>query len=384
MRLGYTTGTCAAAAAQAAAQLLLLHTFDRAVSVTVPRGDTVTVEARVESVQPDSVCCSVVKDAGDDPDVTDSIRVLASVRRTEEVSGGGCAKVRILGGEGVGIVTKPGLEQPVGEAAINAVPRQMIADAAAAAAAQAGCADVLEVTISVPGGREIAERTFNPRLGITGGISILGTTGIVEPMSTQALLAAIEAEIRVRAAEYDAANGRHKKNEVKRLVLTPGNYGHRFYEDMRLDAVPEVICSNYVGHAIDYAVQQGFTQILIIGHIGKLIKVAGGIMNTHSHNADCRAELIAAHAAACGYDCRSIRRILSAATTDACFDILDEVSPELTRQVIERIAARMQFYLDSGTKERALCGACFFSSIRGPLGSTETAKKLIAQWRQQQ
>ena len=353
MRCGYTTGTCAAAAAYAAAQLLLLHKFQKTVSLTVPRGDVVTVPVALESASTDYVCCSAVKDSGDDPDITNGITVQVSVSLLSakgDPSHSECG-VLIQGGKGIGIVTKPGLEQKVGEAAINSVPKQMITHAVQTVASAANFNGTLQVLISVPEGETIAKQTFNPRLGIEGGISILGTSGIVEPMSLNALLETIKTEIRVRAAEYDTKilTTGCKLVAPKRLILTPGNYGQTF-----------------------------------VGHIGKFIKLAGGIMDTHSKTADCRTELIAVHAAACGTPKIIIEKLLEAATTESCLDLLDAAVPQLTSQIINRILLRIQYYLDNrvsiGTDVK--CGAWLFSQARGSIGQTEKAKQLITEWEQ--
>lgn len=242
--------------------------------------------------------CAVRKDAGDDADVTDGVLVYARVEHTGSGTGAAGSKdvpareseVSVDGGVGVGRVTLPGLEQPVGAAAINATPRAMITSAVREVCAAHGFSGNIAVTISVPEGVALAEKTFNPHLGIEDGISILGTTGIVEPRSLAALRDSIELEIR-----QHAAMGR------RGVVLTPGNYGGQFISGhFHLNGAPVVFISNFVGDAIDCCVREGFTNVLLVGHIGKLVKVAGGIMDTHSRTADCRAEILAAHAALAG------------------------------------------------------------------------------------
>ena len=265
--------------------------------------------------------------------------------------------VRIEGGPGVGRVTKPGLDQPVGAAAINSTPRRMIEDAVRKVCELSGYEGTLYICISVPDGEKIAAKTFNGHLGIEGGISILGTSGIVKPMSMQAYTDAINVEIRQQAALGN-----------KKMILTPGNYGKNFLHEMReksipvpirqdenpedaagsetsgyraagsensgadprgIEAilhdpsVPVVLCSNFIGDALDSAGIYGFDEVLLAGHIGKMVKLAGGIMNTHSMYADCRTDLFCAHAAICGVGAEVCREIMSAATTDACLEILD-------------------------------------------------------------
>ena len=266
LRCGYTTGTCAALAAAGAVRLLLTGEAPERVRITTPKGWTVELPLEDAVLDGGEARCAVRKDAGDDPDVTDGCLVCAAVSRSEP---GG---IRIDGGAGVGRVTKPGLDQPMGAAAINSVPRRMITDAVKEVCDELGYSGGLSVVISVPGGEEIARRTFNPMLGIEGGISILGTSGIVEPMSEQAMIDTIELNLRQAAALEPGSGG------AKRLILTPGSYGESYLHAIRLDAlgVPVVKCSNFIGEALDAAAIQGFSEVLLVGHVGKLVKLAGG------------------------------------------------------------------------------------------------------------
>ncbi|MBE7004256.1 MAG: cobalamin biosynthesis protein CbiD [Ruminococcaceae bacterium] len=363
LRCGYTTGTCAALAAAGAARLLLTGEAPRSVRLVTPKGWTVEVELADCTFDGNEARCAVKKDAGDDPDVTDGCLVYAAVRKTARC-------VMIDGGEGVGRVTKAGLDQPIGAAAINSVPRRMIAAAVEEVCAEAGYGGGLSVVISVPEGAEIAKKTFNPMLGIEGGISILGTSGVVEPMSEQALIDTIGVEIRQAAASGG-----------KRLILTPGNYGADYLHENALDAlgVPVVKCSNFVGEALDAAAAEGFAEVLLVGHVGKLAKLAGGIMNTHSKQADCRTELFTAHAAICGADTALCRALMDAATTDACILLLDEAG--LRNPVIQSMLAAMQKHLDRRAAGKLLCGAVIFSNEYGGLGETAEAKELLEKWK---
>ena len=304
LRCGYTTGTCAALAARAAAELLLTGRAPEEASLTTPKGLEVTAALTAAELLENGLeaRCAVQKDAGDDYDVTDGMQVWATVRRTDTPG------VRIDGGEGVGRVTKPGLDQPVGAAAINRVPRRMIEEQVQAVCAQLGCADGMEVIVSIPGGGSRAAKTFNPVMGVEGGLSILGTSGIVEPMSEQAIVDTIALQLRQAAVSSTE------------LILTPGNYGEDFLKSTGLDGlgVPVVKYSNFLGDALDIAAGSGFQRVLVAGHIGKLVKAAGGIMNTHSKYADCRTELFCAHAALCGANVELCRKLMDAATTDAC------------------------------------------------------------------
>jgi cobalt-precorrin-5B (C1)-methyltransferase len=302
LRRGYTTGSCAAAAAKAAALNLLSGTAPARVTITLPRGEYLTLD--VESCAEGTA--AVRKFSGDDPDVTDGMLIYASLTLTD-------SGVRIDGGEGVGRVTEPGLDQPVGAAAINSTPRRMIEQALSEAAKEFGYSGGFEVIVSVPGGAEIAARTFNPRMGIRGGISIIGTTGIVEPMSNKA----IADTVRVELSRLKAAGNRAQ------LLLTPGNYGETFArETLRLSTDCHVNCSNCIGEAIDAAVELGFRDILLVGHIGKLVKLGIGITNTHSAFGDGRIETLTACALEAGAELETLRGISACVTADAALELL--------------------------------------------------------------
>ena len=284
LRLGYTTGSCAAAAAKAAAWMLLTGHEKRTIDLLTPKGVALTLDVLEITRTPDTVSCAIRKDSGDDPDVTHDTLVFAAVQRTETPG------VTIDGGAGVGRVTKRGLDQPVGAAAINSVPRRMIRENVEEVMRLCDYRGGLAVMISVPEGEALAKKTFNPRLGIVGGISILGTTGIVEPMSEQALVDTIHVELRQR-----------RVNGADYVLLTPGNYGADFIRaSIGLDPRTAVLTSNFIGDALEHCRTLGFRGALLVGHIGKLVKLAGGMWNTHSKCGDCRMELIAAHAAALG------------------------------------------------------------------------------------
>ena len=364
LRCGYTTGTCAALAAAGAARLLLTGTAPESVRLLTPRGLVVEVALEECRLVGGAARAAVVKDGGDDIDVTSGHLIAAQV---EKIASG----IEIEGGEGVGRVTKPGLEQPVGAAAINRVPRQMIAAALEEACAESGYAGGLRAVISVPDGAAIAEKTFNPMLGIEGGISILGTSGIVEPMSERAIVDTIALEIRQAAA-----------NGARRLLLTPGNYGMDFLRRSGVDTqgIPCVKYSNFIGDAIDIAVTEGIKSALVVGHIGKLVKLAGGIMNTHSRVADCRSELFCAHAALCGADRALCRALMDAVTTDECIALLDGAL--LREAVLQSLLEAVQRHLDRRAAGAIRLGAVTFSNEYGLLGSTEGAKELLRQWKQ--
>lgn len=358
LRLGYTTGSCAAAACKGAAEMLLGGQRVEQVELMTPKGILLTLRLEDIAIKTTEVSCAVRKDAGDDPDTTNGILIYASVRKTEK-------GIQIDGGQGVGRVTRPGLNQSVGEAAINPVPMAMIARAAAETADKYGYEGGLHILITVPEGERIGKKTFNPRLGIQGGISILGTTGIVEPMSEKALIDSIQVEMRqhyILGEEY--------------LLITPGNYGTAYLRDhMELPFEKNMKCSNYVGETIDMAVNMGIKGILFVAHIGKFIKVAGGIMNTHSHCADCRMEILASAAIRAGADLCCAGQILDCNTTDEVLDVL--AAEGLLAGTMKIIMDKIQYYLDHRSYKQIQLGAVVFSNVYGYLGQTETAAELI-------
>ena len=359
MRCGYTTGTCAAAASRAAAELLLRGELVPAVTVSTPAGIDVVVEIEEHDAGSDWAQCAVKKDSGDDPDVTNGVLVYARVERCDEAGG------HVDGGVGVGRVTREGLDQPVGAAAINSTPRRMIIEQLGEALAQAPCeaAGLLSV-ISIPAGVELAAKTFNPRLGIEGGISVLGTSGVVRPMSEDALISSIELELKTLRARG-----------VEDVLVVPGNYGRDFAcGQLQLNMDDAVSCSNYFGATIDAVNVLGFSSMLIVGHIGKMAKVAGGIMNTHSRVADCRVEVLAAHAALVGATQNVVRQIMGAATTDAALDVLIECG--LKEATMESLMSNLADKLNHRAGGAFQIEAIVFSNVHGVLGKTPGAEAL--------
>ena len=366
LRCGYTTGTCAALGAAGAARLLLTGRTPDSVVLRTPKGLVVEVAPLFCRLTAAGAECAIEKDGGDDVDVTTGLAIVATVELRPE-----SPDICIDGGVGVGRVTKPGLDQPVGAAAINHVPRQMITDALRREAASADYHGGFAVTLSIPEGEAVAKRTFNPHIGVTGGLSILGTSGIVEPMSQQAILDTIQLEMNQAAL---------RAGNPKRLILAPGNYGldylHETYPDFA--AIPVVKTSNFIGDTLDMAASAGFEEVLLVGHVGKLVKVAGGILNTHSHTADCRTELFCTHAALCGAGRDTCAALYDAATTDACLDILDAAG--LRAPVLESLLQAIQLHLDRRAADAFRVGAVLFSNQHGPLGLTPTAKELLNTW----
>ena len=359
MRTGYTTGSCAAAAAKAAVCMLLSGEVIQQVRLMTPKG--VELDLEVEQIQrrQHGVRCAVRKDSGDDPDVTNGIYVYAEVRKEPEPG------IYLDGGEGIGRITKKGLEQPVGAAAINRVPRQMILEAVKEQSIRYGYQGGLSVIISAPEGKKLAAKTFNPRLGIENGISILGTSGIVEPMSEKALTDTIFLEMKML-----------KENGIDRCCVVPGNYGRDFLaEQLGVDTDQAVKCSNYIGETIDAAVNLEMRSLLLIGHIGKLIKVAAGVMNTHSRQADCRMEVLAAYAAAEGASAECVQAILSCITTTEALELLKEKG--ILSGVMERVMERIDFHLRHRAGGSLQVEAIVFSTEDGILGKTKRAEALL-------
>ena len=463
LQMGYTTGTCAAAAAKAAAILLLTRralktTFTQpgvtpgqtepsrrapeaafsqpaaspgqteltrrapeTVSIMTPKGILLNLEILEPALDGETASCAIRKYSGDDPDVTDGILIYASARLRREPG------VVVNGGIGIGRVTKPGLKQPVGAAAINPVPLDMIRCAAREVLEEFGETSGLDILIYAPEGTEIAKKTFNPRLGIEGGISILGTSGIVEPMSEAALLESIELELRQKYALG-----------CRRLILTPGNIGADFLKSLCPSAENALVkrsddsadspdmdagagflknpcpsaenalvkcsdddadtpgmaagvnflkivenalvkCSNYIGDTLDMAANVGFPEVLLVGHIGKLVKLSGGILNTHSRVADGRAELMAACALRAGCSGDTAREILGCLTTDEMLRVLKEEN--LLENTMEVLGERIDFYLKNRAAGRLTAAAIVFAEPFGILCATGPAAAWLEEWK---
>lgn len=358
LRCGFTTGTCAAAASAGAARMLLSGKVIENITVITPSGNSVTVGLTDIKKENDYVSCAVQKDSGDDPDVTDKILVYSTV--SYEKSG-----ITVDGGEGVGRVTKKGLKQQIGEAAINPVPRKMIEEQLKTAASDYSYDGGLKAVISVPMGIQIAKKTFNPRLGIEGGISILGTTGIVEPMSEQALIDTISVELDVRKAQNEEF-----------IIVTPGNYGQDFLRDNLGIAVDKCVkCSNFIGDTIDMCIEKGFKSMLLVGHIGKLSKLGCTIYNTHSRYADGRMEAFALCAALCGAEREVLENILGCITTDAALEILKKEG--IFDETIKMLEKRIDRSLKLRAKGSIEIGMITFSEEYGILCKTENVDNML-------
>lgn len=411
LRCGYTTGSCAAAAAKAGAILLFLGTPVSNVTLNTPKGISLTLDVLTIELKDGQAVCAVRKDSGDDPDVTNGILIYAAVSKmeasrnsvsrsvSEMKASTGMKKtfpesentfpvdgktnhdipflnetnlndpvIIIEGGEGIGIVTRPGLNQPVGAFAINSVPRKMITEAVSEICRQYGYSGSLRVVISIPGGSELAKRTFNSRIGIEGGLSIIGTTGILEPMSNQALIDTIRLEIGQLAASGH-----------KRILLTPGNYGADFArKQLGLNLTNHILCSNFIGDAIDCCVEQGFTEIFLVGHIGKLVKLGIGITNTHSSFGDGRMETLIACALKAGGDLKLLHILLDCLTTDEV--LLKLKAAGILNNAMQILGTRIQDCLSRKTPEHVQIEFLCFTNEKTlpcPLCESPGAKAFI-------
>ena len=370
MRYGFTTGSCAAAAAAAACYMLLTGRKKEEMTILTPKGISYTSKLVDISINESSAACAIVKDGGDDPDITTGAHIVAEAAFLQKESPqkdktDAVQQIIIRGGKGVGRVTKPGLDQPVGEAAINHVPREMIEKEVRRICELCDYNGKLQVTISVPEGEEIAQKTFNPRIGITGGISILGTSGIVEPMSSQALLDTIQVELRQKKAMGQ-----------QMIAVTPGNYGLDFMKEaFAYDLDKSVKCSNFIGNTIDMAAETGFCGMLLTGHIGKLVKVSGGIMNTHSKEGDCRMELLAAAALKSGGSKTQALEILEAVTTEEGIRILQEGGN--LQKTMQILMEKIMFYLQKRAAGRLQIECMMYANGYGLLAESSGAEAML-------
>ena len=359
LRFGYTTGSCAAAAAKAAAWMLLTRQRKETISLITPKGVALTLPVLDIAMEENRVSCAIRKDSGDDPDVTNGTLIYAEVTR-REASG-----IAVDGGFGVGRVTKKGLDQSVGSAAINSVPRQMIRENLEEILALTDQNCGLNVVISVPEGERLAKQTFNPRLGIVGGISILGTTGIVEPMSEKALVDTIRVELNQRKVGGD-----------EYVLLTPGNYGCDFIRaGLELNPEQAVQSSNFIGQTLDICRELGFRGALLVGHIGKLVKLGGGMMNTHSKYGDCRMEILAAHAGIAGLAPAQIGEILQCVACDDALRIIMDAG--CFEKTMTGLTERILFHLRHRAGEDMEVGTILFSKEYGLLAQSDNAMELI-------
>ncbi len=359
MRYGYTTGSCAAASAKAAVYMAINNKVIDRIQIDTPKGwklDLEVVEPRLEEGL--SASCFIKKDAGDDPDITDKLLIGARVEIIDK------PEILIKGGKGVGEVTKPGLYVPVGDPAINPIPRQMIRDEVKKVLPHNKGA---VITIVVPRGEEVAKRTFNPKLGIIGGISILGTSGIVEPMSDEAFKESLALELKIAIDKGAGA-----------IALVPGNYGEeKALNEFNINSAQIIKTSNYIGFMLNKCIELGVKKVVLIGHIGKLIKLAGGIFNTHSKTADARVEVIAANLALLGAGRNVIEEIFECITTEAAAQIIDKYDFNRIYDLLTEKAEKRCMEYTYGQLE---VGVSMFSMEKGTLAIGNRAKSILEEF----
>jgi cobalt-precorrin-5B (C1)-methyltransferase len=353
LKYGITTGATAAAAAKAAVIALISEPVDRVV-IPTPIGIRFEIPVKEsKKLSADSAVATAVKDAGDDVDATDKIEIHATVKLTDD------GKVTVKSGKGVGTVTKPGLAVAVGEPAINPMPKKMIIDAVREALPSGKGA---EVVIEIPEGEKVAKKTLNAKLGIIGGISVLGTTGVVKPFSMEAWKRSMVPQIDIALAKG-----------YKRVFVVPGNIGEKITKKL-FKAPDETIIQtgDFMGFMLDQAAEKGVREIMLLGHPGKLVKLAAGIFNTHHKMGDARAEVIAAYAGAAGADSDTINRILQSNTTEEAAEILKQVN--LSRATFDRIAEKVRSRVRDRIKEKAEVSVIIVSLDGAVLGMDESAR----------
>lgn len=362
LRKGFTTGTCATAATAAAISMILNQDIEEKVTVSTANGVEVTMDIKNPSFGELTASAAVEKDGGDDADATHGLLIYSTVTLLPDSN-----DIEIDGGEGVGRVTQKGLKCDVGMAAINPTPRAMI-EKTARQLLGPNCG--AKIIISVPGGEETAKLTYNSRLGIVGGISILGTTGIVNPMSEESWKASITIELTML---YNQG--------YRSVVLAPGNYGEDFATNV-LGIPPHRIVnmSNFVGHVLKEVQRIGFTRVLMVGHMGKFVKVAGGIFSTHSKDSDARMEIIMANLALLGAPVELLEKVDQCITTDAAGTFIEEYHYEEVYQVlVDKMKFRSERLLRNRKPEVSI-DVVTFGTEAGYLASTQTLEEIAEEW----
>ncbi|WP_196593859.1 cobalt-precorrin-5B (C(1))-methyltransferase CbiD [Pectinatus sottacetonis] len=354
MRSGYTTGSCAAAGTKAVLLYLQKNIISNSVSLNALSGEKLSIPIKRLTPLAGGACAEVIKDAGDDPDITNGVSIFTELHLNDT------GNISFFGGKGIGTITREGMSIPVGEPAINLGPRKMITNVIREFLPEnQGC----DITISIPAGVELAKRTLNPVLGIKGGISVIGTSGIVRPMSEEGFKNSLTPQI-------DVAYAAGLFNQV----FVPGKIGENIAIKLGLPKQAIIQTSNFIGHMLDYAAQKKLKSVLLVGHLGKLVKVAAGNFHTHSKISDARLETLAAYSALLGMDQSGIKKIFSCVTTEAVMPIIsdykldDKLYPLLCQRASFRSMQHVYNDLTVGTIMVTLKGTI--------LGMDENAKKI--------
>lgn len=361
-RKGYTTGSCATAAAKVAALMVLRQQVINQVSIVTPSGVTLRLNVEQPLICGQQASAAIRKDGGDDVDATHGMLIFAQVALNDSGS------ISIVGGEGIGTVTRKGIGLPVGSSAINRTPLHTIEEAVREVI---GPERGAEIVIFAPEGEERAQKTYNGRLGILGGISIIGTTGIVTPMSEESWKRSLALELEMKSAQG-----------MTSVILVPGNHGERFVqEQMQLSGDRVVTMSNFVGYMLQETQRLGFRRVVLVGHLGKLIKVAAGIFHTHSHIADGRMETLVTRLALMGAPRELLQAVFECSTTEAAMELIEQhglqaVYNDIAQAICARINQMLRFAV-----QPLQCDAVLFSFDNIVLGSNRPVNDIVADLR---
>ncbi len=370
-RRGYTTGSCATGASKAATHMLLTKSKIDTINIDTPKGIPLTLKIENINMSDDYVECSIQKDGGDDIDATHTMHIYA---RAELVKKQGSEDILVCGGDGIGVVTRKGLSVEVGKHAINPVPMKMINSEVNKVVGSdteliLGKGISLKITIFAPRGSEIAKKTFNPRLGIVGGISILGTTGIVEPMSDEGWKKSLSIELQMK-----------KEQGLDKIILVPGNHGEQFIrENLKLDMKYVIRTSNFIGYMLKEAQRMGYKKILMAGHIGKFIKISAGIFNTHSKIADARSEILVSNLALMKAPYEFLEKISECLSAEEAVEIIDNSDyKEFYDLVSNKCKFKVNQYLGDDKIEVEVM---MFSMDKTLLGKSYNTERLVEVFR---